>query len=135
VKQRNTFQKAVGLKDLEYFADALNADCFASPIEAPDELLVPTVSLYEVFNPVAQQRGESEALQAIALMQQGTVIDLTSTLALNAARVSLKEKLPMADSIRLVTAQAYEATLWSQDSDFAHDTGVKYIATRQRRRR
>lgn len=113
---------------LEYFADGPNADFFAAPIEASAELLIPTVSLYEVFKRVLQQRGENAALQAVALMQQGTVIELTATLALQAARISLSEKLPMADSIILATAQAHGATLWSQDSDFAHVLGVKYIA-------
>ncbi len=61
---------------LEYFADGSNADFFATPIETSAELLVLTVSLYEVFKRVLQQRGENEALQAIALMQQGTVIEL-----------------------------------------------------------
>lgn len=113
---------------LEYFADGPNADFFAAPIEAIAELLVPTVSLYEVFKRVLQQRGENEALQTLALMQQGTVIELTSTLALQAARISLQERLPMADSMILATAQAHTATLWSQDSDFEHVAGVKYVA-------
>ena len=113
---------------LEYFADGPNADFFAAPIEANAELLVPTVSLYEVFKRVLQQRGENAALQAIALMQQGTVIELTSTLALQAARISLGERLPMADSMILATAQAHGATLWSQDADFEHVAGVKYVA-------
>ena len=115
---------------LEYLANGPNADFFAAPIEASAELLVPTVSLYEVFKRVLQQRSENAALQAIALMQQGTVIELTATLALQAARISLSEKLPMADSIILATAQAHGATLWSQDADFAHVLGVKYIAKR-----
>ena len=113
---------------LEYFADGPNADFFAAPIEASAELLVPTVSLYEVFKRVLQQRGENAALQAIALMQQGTVIELTSPLALQAARISLGERLPMADSMILATAQAHGATLWSQDSDFEHVAGVEYVA-------
>jgi len=28
----------------------------------------------------------------------------------------------------LATTQAYGATLWSQDSDFKHIAGVKYVA-------
>ncbi|MGE0822961.1 MAG: type II toxin-antitoxin system VapC family toxin [Candidatus Binatia bacterium] len=111
---------------LEYFADGPNADFFAKPITATADLVVPTVSLYEVFKRVVQQRGEDDALQAVALMQQGTVVELSAPLALNAARLSLTEKLPMADSIMLATARAYSATLWSQDADFEHISGVKY---------
>jgi toxin FitB len=111
---------------LEYLADGPNADFFAKPITATADLVVPTVSLYEVFKRVVQQRGEDDALQAVALMQQGTVIELSTSLALSAARISLTEKIPMADSIILATARAYSATLWSQDADFEHITGVKY---------
>lgn len=112
---------------LEYFANGPNADFFAEPIEARADLLVPTLNIYEVFKRVLQQRGEGDALQVVALMQQATVIELSTTLALSAARISLDEKIPMADSIMLATARASGATLWSQDSDFAHVAGVKYI--------
>ena len=113
---------------LEYFAAGPNADFFAEAVEATDELIVPTVSLYEVFKRVLQQRGEGDALQAIALMQQGAVIELTSPIALDAARTSAALGLPMADSVILATARAYQATLWTQDSDFARIEGVKYVA-------
>ena len=111
---------------LEYLADGPNADFFAKPIIATADLVVPTLSLYEVFKRVVQQRGEDDALQAVALMQQGTVIELSTSLALSVARISLTEKIPMADSIMLATARAYSAMLWSQDADFEHISGVKY---------
>lgn len=47
---------------LEYFADADNADFFASAIENTAELVVPSLSLYEVFKRILQQRGEDQAL-------------------------------------------------------------------------
>jgi hypothetical protein len=72
---------------LEYLADGRNADFFAPPIHAVSDLLVPTLSLYEVFKRVLQQRGESDALQAVALMQQGTLVELTAPIALSAARI------------------------------------------------
>ena len=112
---------------LEYFAAGSNADFFASAVEAPGELVVPTVSIYEVFKRVFQQRGEGDALQAIALMEQGSVADLTTSIALDAARASAELSIPMADSIILTTARAFEATLWTQDSDFAGIEGVQYV--------
>lgn len=111
---------------LEYFADGPNADFFSRAIEATAELLVPAVSLYEVFKRVVQQRGEGDALQAVALMQQGRVIELSLPLALSAARLSLEHRLPMADSMILASAKAHGATLWTQDSDFDGVPGVKY---------
>lgn len=112
---------------LEYFADGPNADFFAPAIENISELIVPTLSLYEVFKRVYQQRGEGDALQAVAVMMQGQVVDLDIDLALSAAKVSADLKLPMADSVMLATAQAHGATMWTQDGDFEGLEGVKYI--------
>jgi toxin FitB len=113
---------------LEYLADGPNADFFAPPIENTPELVVPSLSLYEVFKRVLQQRGEGDALQAVAMMSQGTVVDLDTDLALGAAKVSVDYELPMADSVMLATAQVVGATLWPQDVDFEGIEGVRYIA-------
>jgi len=113
---------------LEYFANGPNASYFSPSIERTEELLVPSLVLYEVFKRVLQQRGEGDALQAVALMQQGSVSELTSPIALDAARTSAELSLPMADSIILSTARAFQATLWTQDSDFEGIEGVRYIA-------
>jgi predicted nucleic acid-binding protein len=115
---------------LEYFADGPNADFFAPAIEDLSDLLVPTLSLYEVFKNVLPQRGEGDALQAVAVMVQGQVIDLDMDLALSAAKVSTELKVPMADSVILATAQAHDATLWTQDADFEEIAGVQYVAKR-----
>jgi predicted nucleic acid-binding protein len=112
---------------LEYFADGPNADFFAPAIENVPELIVSVINIYEVFKRVLQQRGEGDALQAVAIMEQGMVVNLDSTIALSAAKISVELKLPMADSIMLATARAYSATLWTQDSDFKGIKGVKYI--------
>ena len=111
---------------LEYFAAGPNAAFFGRAIEATGELVVPTLSLYEVFKRILQQRSEGDALTAVALMQQGTVVELEARLALNAARVSIDLKLPMADSVMLATARAYEATLWTQDEHFEGLPDVRY---------
>jgi predicted nucleic acid-binding protein len=113
---------------LEYFAGGANAGFFAKPIEASSALIVPTLSLYEVFRRVLQQRGEGDALQAVAVMQQGRVVDLTTTIALAAARISLDVGLPTADSVMLACARAFDATLWTQDVDFEHIPNVRYVA-------
>ena len=117
---------------LEYFADAENATFFESAIEDVDHLVVPTICLYEVFKRVCQQLGEDVALQAIAQMQQGRVVALTSALALSAAQLSLSERLPMADSVILATSRAFQAVLWTQDADFEGLEGVRYVSKRYR---
>ncbi len=112
---------------LEYFANGENADFFSKPIEDSESLLVPSISLYEVFKRILQQLDETEALNAIAFMQSGKIIDLSSPIALHAARISADLKIPMADSIMLATSRDYDAVLWTQDSDFEGLDGVEYI--------
>ncbi len=103
---------------LEYFADGPNASFFAEAVEHPEELIVPTVCVYEVFKVVSRQRGESAALQAVALMRQGAIVDLTESIAILAAELSLKQTLPIADSVILATARVHQSTIWTQDADF-----------------
>ena len=94
---------------LEYFAAGPNAAFFEDAIEATGDLIVPTVSVYEVFKKILLERGETEALRAIGFMQLGTVIDLTSSIALSAAKISVELKIPMANSIMLATAREFGA--------------------------
>jgi predicted nucleic acid-binding protein len=76
---------------------------------------------------VLQQRGEDAALQTVALMRQGTIIDLDFSLALAAAKIGHELKLPLADSVVLATARAHDAILYSQDSDFEGIEGVRFV--------
>lgn len=118
---------------LEYFANGPNAGFFAPAIEKTSDLLVPSLALYEVFKRVLQQRDEGAALQAVAVMQQGTVIDLDAPLAMAAAQVSIEHRLPLADSVILATARAQAAVLWTQDADFKRMPGVEYRSRRSGR--
>ncbi len=115
---------------LEYFAAGSNAGFFGRAIEATGELVVPTLSLYEVFKRILQQRTEGDALTAVALMQQGTVVELDARIALDAARISVDLRLPMADSVMLATARAFGAALWTQDEHFQGLPGVRYRAAK-----
>jgi len=117
---------------LEYFANGPNAGAFASALQATEELVVPSITLLEVFKRVYQQRGEGPALQAVALMQQGAVVNLDAPLALAAARISADGKLALAGSVVLATARRFDATLWTQDADFEGLPGVRYRARSQR---
>ena len=112
---------------LEYFADGPNAAFFAPAIQKPAELVVPTMSLYEVFKRVLQQRDETQALRAVSIMEQGMVVDLTAPIALSAAKLSTEAKLPMADCVMLATARIHNALLWTQDADFEGMEGIRYV--------
>ena len=111
---------------LEYFAGGPNAGRFAAAIENPGKLLVPSITLLEVFKRISQQHDDSVALQYIAVMQQGDVVDLDADLALRAAVLGQQHKLPLADSIIYATAQRAKAIVWTQDADFEGLSGVRY---------
>jgi predicted nucleic acid-binding protein len=112
---------------LAYFADEPNAKHFISPLNDAASLIVPTVTIFEVFKVVLRESNENDALQTAIAMQKGTVVDLTTSLAIAASKLSLEHNLPMADSIVLATAREFNAVLWTQDSDLKNMSGVKYF--------
>ena len=113
---------------LEYFADTEAGNLVSEAIENTDELLVPTITLYEVFKKLLYERSEDDALFAIAHMRQGEVVELNDELSLSAAKVSKDHKLPMADSIIYATNIKYDSILWTQDKHFMGLKSVNYLA-------
>ena len=116
---------------LEYLAAGPNADFFAPALEDPARLVVPAISVYEVFRRVLSQRGEDAALRAAALMSRGQVIPLSAGTALAAARLGVAHRLPLADSIFLATAREHGADLWTQDDAFEGLPGVRFVPARR----
>ena len=119
---------------LEYFADGPNADDFAEPISNTADLLVPTITIFEVFKRVRTQRDPEAALFAVAQMKRGRLIDLDGDLAIAAAELSSATGLALADSIVLATARSEDAVLWTQDSDFQGLPDVEYRKHRRSKR-
>jgi len=115
---------------LEYLADGPNAVFFEGPLENQEKLLVPTICITEVFKRVLRQRGEDAALHAAALMQQGQVVALDRTIAIEAARLGIKHNMPLADGIILATGYLHKAVIWTQDADFKGLRNVKYSEKR-----
>lgn len=116
---------------LSYFAGDANATTFSRPIEKIEKLLVSSITLTEVFKCILRQRGEDSALEAIVHMEQGKVIPLNGSLAIDAAQYGVDLKLPLADSIIYATAQKFDALVWTQDIDFKFLDGVKYFSKRK----
>ena len=108
---------------LEYFTGSKRAAQFADAVEDGEHLIVPVITIYEVFKKVFRERGENEALQAAGMMHAGRVVELDASLALEAARLSL----PMADSIIYATALRHGATLWTQDEHFKDMPSVRFF--------
>ena len=111
---------------LAYFAGEKNADFFAEAIEDTELLIVPSICLYEVFKVILREKGEDEALIAVAAMQEGKVVDLDGSLALEAAVLGNQEKLALTDSIIYATAKLNGAVLWTQDEHFSGKPDVQF---------
>lgn len=119
---------------LEYFANERNADFFAPAIEDTQNLIVPSICILEVFKRILQQKDEDSALQGVALMNQGKVFELSTSVALRAAKLSYELKLPLADSVILATAQFHDAVIWTQDVHFKNLPNTKYIPMHKKKK-
>lgn len=112
---------------LAYFADEPNAEYFLPPLKEHEILVVPVVTIYEVFKVILRECSENEAFQAVVAMQKGRVVELNTELAIAGSKLSLEHNLPMADSIIMATAQQFNAVIWTQDSDFKNMSNVKFF--------
>jgi len=117
---------------LAYFAGEKNAAFFSGAIEDTDPLVVPVICVYEVFKVVLRERGEDDALQAAAVMQQGTVVNLDCDLALEAAWIGNEEKLAFADSVIYAVAKRHDAVVWTQDAHFSGKANVRFKPSARR---
>ncbi len=112
---------------LEYLSDSKNAKLFAPAIEKTDDLIVSTINIYEIYKKILNEKDENTAIQIIGLMQQAKVVEVNSSIAIQAAKLSVAQKIPMADSLIYTTAQQFKAIVWTQDNDFKDLENVKYF--------
>ncbi len=108
---------------LEYLADTPRADLFAPAVEAPERLVVPVLTVYEVVKKLMRESGEEAATAALALMQQSEVVGIGLPLGMDA----VLNGLPLADSLIYATARHHDAELWTQDAHFEGLAGVRYF--------
>ena len=111
---------------LEFFMDGPLAGAYAQHLKRPDDVLTPTIVLYEVYKVIKRQRSEEEALTVVAQMGKTHVVALSETIALTAADASLTYRLAMADAIVYATALTHKAKLITSDADLASLPGVIY---------
>lgn len=112
---------------LEYFSGSKIGDLVAPSIEDLDSLVVPTITLYEVFKKILNEKNEDSALLAVAHMKQGKVIELDSDLAIYSAKIGKDYKLALAESIIYACTIRYNSVLWTQDKHFKDLPNVKYF--------
>ena len=112
---------------LEYFGDTERALLFDPAIEGSERLVVPAVTVYEVFRRLLPRLGKIEALSCIATMTHNVVVALDERLALEAAYVASEFHLPFADATVYASTLMHDAELWTQDAHFEGLPRVKYF--------
>jgi predicted nucleic acid-binding protein len=117
---------------IEFFTGGPLADRYEPLLKDENEVVTPTIVLYEVYKLVKRERSEEEALQVIAVMERTKIIDLTDTIALAAADLALEHGLAMADAVVYATARAEGVPLVTSDGDFAGLPNVTYYGKKLR---
>ena len=112
---------------LAFFADEPLADRYAEVLARPEEVLVPTLVLHEVYKVVLRGAGDAAALRAAAALHRGRVVGLDAELAVDAARLAVAHRLPTADSVIYATARRHKVVIWTQDSHFKDLPGVEWF--------
>lgn len=112
---------------LEYFTDGPLVDKYYKYLVKPQEIIVPTIVLYEVYKKIKKETTEEYALLAIAQMQSSIIVQLKESIALSAADISLQYALPMADAIVYATARHENALLATSDEHFRGLEAVNFI--------
>jgi predicted nucleic acid-binding protein len=112
---------------LEYFTGGLNSDFFSTAIKKDANIIIPTIILYELWKKISREKGEDKAIELVAQLKRYEIVPLDENLSISAAKISNKYGIPMADSIIYATLKKYNATLWTQDSDFKDFENIKYI--------
>jgi predicted nucleic acid-binding protein len=112
---------------LEYFTGGPNSDFFSTAIKKDPNIIIPTIILYELWKKISREKGEDKAIELVAQLKRYEIVPLDESLSISAAKISNEYKIPMADSIIYATLMKYNATLWTQDSDFKDFENVKYI--------
>jgi len=113
----------------EYFADGPLAESYAAFIEEAnaENTVTPTIVIYEVYKKTKSMKGEQKALEAYAQMSRTKIVELTSSIALKAADISITLDLGMADSILVATAKAYSAEIVTSNEHLKNVERVKFI--------
>ncbi len=117
---------------LEWFTNGELADKYRKYLVDNDNILMPTIVLYEVYKILKREVGEEKALISAAYMKNSPIVPIDEVLALTAADIALQDRLAMADAIIVATARANKCKIITSDSDLKHQPEVTFIPKRQK---
>ena len=113
---------------VEFFQAGANGLVFKPVIELRDQLLVPTIALFEVHKVLSRSLPSDLVDRCLAVMRLGRVLDLTDQRAIAASKVSREHRLALADAAMYSMAQEHRASFWTQDIDYQDLPGVRYFS-------
>ena len=113
---------------IEFFHAGGNGLIFKPVIEQRDQLLVPTISLFEVHKILSRSLPADLVNRCLDVMRLGRVLDLTDDRAIAAAQTARAHRLAFADAAMYSMAQEHGATFWTQDAAYDGLPGVRYFA-------
>lgn len=119
---------------IEYFTGGPNCNRFTAAVRNVGELIVPAITITEVYRWVLREVSAADALTVAASMKQGRVVPLDGRLSVIAAEISHKHQLRLADGIIYATARMASAELLTQDGDLEGLPGVRYFKHPARKR-
>ena len=112
---------------VELLVDGPAADEYARALVDEDDVLVPTIVLYEVYKWARRERGEQTAMIVAGQMARCCVVELDQTIALTAADQAIDRGLAMADALVYATARVHDVPVMTSDTDFEGLDGVRYL--------
>ena len=112
---------------IEYLAEGRLAGRYEEYLSNLAEVVTPTIVLYEVYKKLRRECKEEEALLVVAQIMKTKVVSLTEEISLLAAEVSLKQALPVADSVVYATALKEACPVVTSDPHFKGLEDVIYL--------
>jgi toxin FitB len=113
---------------VELLADTSTGRRYRSLFEAPAQILMPTLVLYELRRWALRELGPDRADSVIAATRNTRIVMLDETTAVHAATLTLEYKLAAVDALIYASALRYQATLVTCDAHFESIPGVEYRA-------
>ena len=103
---------------LEHITEDAKADLYFPYFKGDKILLVPTIVIYEVRKILLRKHSQTIADIFVSEALRQVVVPLDEQIALDAASVSLRHQLAMADAVVYTTALRQKATLIASDDHF-----------------
>jgi predicted nucleic acid-binding protein len=113
---------------IEWLLGSRVGETVSRDLPETDQWLVPTIVQLELAKWTRRQLSDDRADRLIAFTKTCVIAPLDTPIAISAAEVSARHKLPIADAIVYATSAAYGADLLTCDRHFEGLDGVRYVA-------